>query len=91
MPTRNKSPTFYEYIYDRLRERYINEKEVRRVEAEKFIGRCYNIPKSLRNIILKEMEHEGWIKLKSDSIELLSPQKNPTNKISKIQKQLGIW
>lgn len=91
MQINKTSPTFYEYIFDRLHEKYKTKDKINRVEAEKFIGSCYNIPKNLRNIVLKEMELEGWIKLNSDSLQLLVGPKNPTQKISKIQKRLGIW
>ena len=91
MQVKNRSPTFYEYIYDKLHERYSNSDKINRVEAEKYIGRCYNIPLQLRTIIIKEMEEEGWLKLFSDSIVLISRKKNPTDKISKIQKRLGMW
>lgn len=87
----NKNATFYEYIYDKLYEKYNQCEYINRVEAEKFIGRCYNIPKTLRTIILKEMEISGWIKLRSDSLELISKPIKPTEKLSKIGKQVGLW
>ena len=84
--------SFYFELYDRI---YITCNRchiLNRREAEKIIGRAYNIPEILRKYIIKEMELAGWIRpYKRRDIELIHPPFNLKDCPSNISKHLDLW
>lgn len=92
----NRLPSFYLYLYEKIKEHF-GTRTIKRKEVKIFL-RGWNIPKNLREAVLKEMEYLGLVKLSSkiymnitDPVIELNKINNPVNDTSRLNKMLGIW
>ena len=84
---------FYLIVYDKFRENYPH-KHIKLTDAKNLL-RAWNIPNEFKQIVLKELEMLGLIKIngtrKNAEIELIDLRNNLLNNKSKLFAMVGLW
>lgn len=83
---------FYLHLYDRLWKHVNPTKIIAVTDAKKLLGRAYNIPDSLRFIVLKEMEFYKLIKfVNRRKIKLIKKPRDIANNTREANKRLKVF
>lgn len=92
MANKNNLPIFYCQLYDLLYNNSNPSKIIYKSEAAKLIGRAFNVPISLRTLVVKEMELAGWLKRETRwTIRLLRNKFDLESNPSSVSRDLGLW
>lgn len=84
---------FYLIVYDKFKKKYPH-KHIDLTEAKNLM-RAWNIPNEFKQVILKELEMLGLIKIngtrKNAEIELVDCRNSLLNNKSKLFARVGLW